>query len=111
MKTFCLLMVLSAGAAWAGSGVVMQESVSVKVGGCCQQPPRIPQPIMQGIKDLAVRRNPGHPDDQMAEVTNGLNAWCSLQRIPNTPEKETAAALYPFDFAKQLYLAQRPFQN
>lgn len=104
-------MVLSAGAAFAGSGVVMQERSGAVGGPCCQQPPRIPQPIMQGIKDLAVRRNPSHPDDQMAEVTDGLNAWCALQRIPNTPEKETAAALYPFDFAKQLYLAQRPFQN
>ncbi len=104
-------MVLSAGAAFAGGGVVVQETTRVTVGVCCQQPPRIPQRIMQGIKDLAVRRNPGHPDDQMAEVSAGLNAWCSLQRIPNTPEKETAEALYPFDFAKQLYLAQRPFQN
>lgn len=104
-------MVLSAGAALAGSGVVVQESSSVTVGACGYQPPRIPQPIMQGIKDLAVRRNPSHPDDQMAEITDGLNAWCCLQRIPNTPEKEVAAELYPFDFAKQLYLAQRPFQN
>lgn len=101
-------MVLSAGAVFAGSGVVMQETTTHGGGECWRH---VPQRIMQGIKDLAVRRNPSHPDDQMAEVTDGLNAWCALRQIPNTPEKETAAALYPFDFAKQLYLAQRPFQN
>ncbi len=104
-------MVLSAGAVFAGSGVVVRERSCVTYAVCFPQAPRIPQPVMQGIKDLAVRRNPSHPDDQMAEVTDGLNAWLSLQRIPNTPEKELAAEKYPFDFAKQLYLAQRPFQN
>jgi hypothetical protein len=111
MKTFCLLLVLSAGAVFAGSGMVVQERSSVTTVAYFPRAPHIPQLIMQGIKDLAVRRNPSHPDDQMAEITDGLNGWLTLQRIPNTPEKEIAAELYPFDFAKQLYLAQRPFQN
>ena len=66
---------------------------------------------MQGIKDLAVRRNPNHPKWQLEEIENGVCAYLALQRVPNNPGKKAAAADYPFDFAKQLYLAQRPLQN
>lgn len=109
MKTFGLLLVLSAGVAFAGSEVVVRQETVVVTS--CPPAPRIPQPIMQGIKDLAVRRNPNHPKWQMEEVTNGVNAYLALQRVPNNPGKKAAAEDYPFDFAKQLYLAQRPLQN
>ena len=110
MKTFGLLMALSAGLALAGSEVVVVNQTT-----CCASPcpptPHIPQPIMQGIKDLAVRRNPSQPKWQMEEVTDGVNAYLALRRVPDNPGKRAAAAEYPFDFAKQLYLAQRPLQN
>jgi hypothetical protein len=109
MKTFGLLMVLTAGIAFAGSEVVVrQESVAVST---CPPAPHIPQPIMQGIKDLAVSRNPSHPKWQLEEIERGVCAYLALQRIPNNPGKQAAAEEYPFDFPKQLYLAQRPLQN
>jgi hypothetical protein len=108
MKTFGLLMVLSVGVAFAGSEVVVQQQSVIVTS--CPPAPRIPQPIMQGIKDLAVRRNPNHPKWQLEEVTEGVNAYLALQRVPDNPGKRAAAAEYPFDFPKQLYLAQRPLQ-
>jgi len=109
MKTICLLMALSASAAFAGSEVVVMKQQTTTVV-YIPPAPRIPQPIMQGIKDLAVRRNPSQPKYQMEEVTAGVNAYLALQRIPNNPGKLAAAEEYPFDFPKQLYLAQRPLQ-
>ena len=75
------------------------------------QVPRIPQPIMQGIKDLAERVYPGRPKDQLRAITDGVNAYLALQRIPNTPAKEQAAEDFPFNYPKQLFLSLRPFQN
>ena len=88
----------------------MQER-SVTMVSYCDQTPHIPQPIMQGIKDLAVRRNPAHPKCQMEEVTKGVCAYLALQWVPDNPGKKAAAADFPFDYAKQLYLAQRPLQD
>lgn len=109
MKTIALLMVLSAGAALAGSGVVTQTSSVTMVS--YGYVPRIPQPIMQGIKDLAVQVHPTHPKNQMDAVTAGVNAYLALQAIPDNPGKRAAAEDFPFDFPKQLFLAQRPLQN
>jgi hypothetical protein len=110
MKTICLLLALSASVAFAGSEVVVVKQQSTTVV-YIPPAPRIPQPIMQGIKDLAVRRNPNHPKWQTEEITAGVNAYLALQRVPNNPGKVAAAEEYPFDFPKQLYLAQRPLQN
>lgn len=107
MKTLGLLLVLSAGSVFAGSSVVMQESSSMR----CPELPPIPQPVMQGIKDLAVRRNPGEPKAQVEEVTRSVGAYLALRHVPDNPGKQAAAEDYPFDFQKQLYLAQRPLQN
>lgn len=109
MKTFGLLLVLSAGVAFAGSEVVMQES-STTVGLCCGDVPHIPQPIMQGIKDLAVRQHPTRPKTQMETITADVCAYLKLQTIADNPAKRAAEADFPFDFSKQLYLAQRPLQ-
>lgn len=110
MKTICLLMALSAGVALAGSEVVVVKQQTTAVVYIAPAP-RIPQPIMQGIKDLAVRRNPNHPKWQLEEIEDGVNAYLALQHVPNTPGKRAAAEEYPFDFPKQLFLAQRPLQN
>ena len=109
MKTICLLMALSAGAAFAGSEVVVVKQQATTVV-YIPLAPHIPQPIMQGIKDLAVRRNPNHPKSQVEEITAGVNAYIALQRVPDNPGKRAAAEDYPFDFPKQLYLALRPLQ-
>jgi hypothetical protein len=111
MKTFGLLMALSAGMAFAGSEVVVVKQQTTVCSPCCAPAPRIPQPIMQGIKDLAVRRNPNFPKCQLDEIEAGVTAYLALQRIPDNPGKRAAAEEYPFDFPKQLYLAQRPLQN
>ena len=109
MKTLCLLMIVSAGTVCAGTGVMMQERV-VTVS-YYEQTPRIPYEIMQGIKDLAVRRHPAHPKKQLEAVNDGVNAYLALQLVPNTNAKRVAEEYYPFDFPKQLYLAQRPLQD
>lgn len=101
-------MVLTAGVAFAGSEVVVRQQTVVS---SCPPAPRIPQPIMQGIKDLAVLRNPSQPKWQLEAIENGVCAYLALQRIPDNPGKRAAAEEYPFDFPKQLYLAQRPLQN
>jgi hypothetical protein len=109
MKTIGLLLVLSAGAVWAGTGSIPPNGVNLVP--YYDQVPRIPQPIMQGIKDLAVRVYPSQPKHQTEAISDGVRAYLALQRIPNTPAKERAAEDFPFNYPKQLFLAQRPFQN
>ena len=111
MKTFGLLMALSAGLAMAGSEVVPVSRQTTGSLTVYPQAPHIPQPILQGIKDLAVRRPPSQPKAQLEEIEAGVCAYLALKRVPNNPAKEAAAVEYPFDFPKQLYLAQRPLQN
>jgi hypothetical protein len=110
MKTFALLLALSTGIAFAGSEVVVMKQQTTTVV-YIPPAPRIPQPIMQGIKDLAVRRSPNHPKAQLEQITAGVEAYLALQRVPNNPGKVAAREEYPFDFPKQLFLAQRPLQN
>lgn len=65
--------------------------------------------VVQGIKDLAVYNNPGSPREQVDAITEGVEAYFDLQTIPNNPAKRQAALQFPFNFPKQLYLAQRGF--
>ena len=110
MKTFGILLALSASMAFAGTGVVGQQTVA---GIDCESPvtPRIPQRIVQGIRDLAEVRFPSQPKRQLETIERGVCAYLALQRIPNNPGKRAAAVDHPFDFPAQLYLAQRPLQN
>jgi hypothetical protein len=109
MKTIAFLLVLSAGAVFAGSGTVSHGGGTMV--SSYDPVPRIPQPIMQGIKDLAERVYPNQPKTQMKAITEGVNAYLSLQRVPHTPAKDKAAEEFPFNYPKQLFLSLRPFQN
>ena len=70
---------------------------------------RISPEVLQGIKDLAVFNNPGSPREQVDAVTEGVEAYFALKRIPNNPAKHQAAVQFPYDFPKQLFLAQRGY--
>ena len=99
MKTIFFLLVAMAGTVFAGEGMSSQ-SVTVR---------RISPEVVQGIKDLAVYTYPGRPDQQVTAITEGVEAWFELKTIPNNPAKRQAAMDFPYDFPKQLFLAQRGF--
>ncbi|MEI6340068.1 MAG: hypothetical protein WCQ57_16055 [Verrucomicrobiota bacterium] len=98
MKTVLVLLLATLGTVCAGDGPASQLVVR-----------QITPQIVQGIKDLAVFNNPGSPREQVSDVAEGVEAWFELQSIPNNPPKRRAAAEFPYNFPKQLYLAQRGF--
>ena len=104
MKTALVLLVATLGTVCAGDGSLSQTVVVSQT-----TVRRITPEIMQGIKDLSVYNNPGSPREQVGDVTDGVDAWFELQRIPNNPAKRQAAADFPYNFPKQLFLAQRGF--
>jgi len=103
MKTVLVVLVATLGTVCAGDSSISQTVVSQTTAR------RITPEILQGIKDLAVYNNPGSPREQVSDVTEGVEAWFELQNIPNNPAKRQAAADFPSDFPKQLYLSQRGF--
>ncbi len=97
-KALGVLLLAAAGTAMAGTGVVGYEEIGVR---------RIPQPVVQGIKDRVVLFNPSNPCRQVQLITDNVEAYFALQDVPNSAAKRQAAADHPYDFTRQLYLAQR----
>ena len=104
MKAVLVLLVAVVGSVYAGDGGVSPSPVAPQT-----LVRRISPEVLQGIKDLAVFNNPGSPREQVDAVTEGVEAYFALKRIPNNPAKHQAAVQFPYDFPKQLFLAQRGY--
>ena len=106
MKALLFIMVLAlGGTAVAGEGMVSQVTVSETFVR------RIPRGVVLGIQERAAYNFPGSPTKQVVAVTEGVEAYFELLKVPNNPAKRQAADKFPFDYPKQLYLAQRGLYN
>lgn len=92
------MLVGAAGSVLAGSNEVGQVESGVRY---------IPQEVVQGIKDRVVRFHTWNPKLQDRLITENIEAWFALREVPNSAAKRSAAENFPFQYAKQLYLAQR----
>jgi hypothetical protein len=103
MKTLVALLALSfaAGEAFAGEGMSVSSSY--------QSVRRIPPDVVLGIKRRAVYQFPSQPDLQVVAIAEGVEAYFELKKVPGNPAKSQAAADFPYNYPKQLYLAQRGF--
>lgn len=98
---FFIFALALCGTAVAGEGVVTQYTTHETFVR------RIPREVVFGIQQRAVYNFPSSPSKQSVAVTEGVEAWFELQRVPNNPVKRQAAVDFPYDYPKQLYVAQR----
>lgn len=100
-----LVLLIGVGSAFAGTSVITRGETATVYS----EVPHIPNDVLLGIKKRAELYHPGQPDLQMQVIWIGVEAYLELRRVPNTPAKKQAAEEFPYDYPKQLYLAQRPF--
>lgn len=105
MRLTLLVLLICVGPVFAGTSVITREGAAAVYG----EVPHIPGDVLLGIKKRAELYHPGKPDLQTKVIWIGVEAYLELRRVPNTPAKKQAAEEFPYDYPKQLYLAQRPF--
>lgn len=70
-------------------------------------PRTIPRPVVEGIQKKARTDFPNQPEQQVAAVTEGIEAYFEWRKVPASPQKTRAAEQFPSNYPKQLYLALR----